>query len=318
MNSIADIPVLYFPFSRPQYARKTFEAIKKAKPKKFYFYCDKAREAFEEEKKNNDVIREYIKEVNWDCELKTWFRDKNIGAYQSILDAIDWFFENEEMGIILEEDCLASLAFFDFCRQLLSMYKDDYRVWYIGGNNLIEKYYLGKYDYYFTPFAYQWGWATWRSRWMKIQRNGFDISEIKNYGLYNQLYANKKAAKKACNWLTRQTKTTIFKTLSWDYMFNISMRCNGGFGICPKINLSANIGIVGLNNAEYNKRYHNLYIPLDQQYYSIVNHPPFVVSDYNYNKAFFKHILLKKESSLITKIIKKIRTFVKINKNNNK
>ncbi len=203
MNTINEIPVLFFPFSRPQYARQVFEVIKKVKPKNFYFYCDKARDGNEEELKNNNIIRKYIDEIDWDCNLKTWFRDENIGAYNSILNAIDWFFEKEEVGIILEEDCLPSLAFFDFCRQLLPKYKNDTRVWYIGGNNLIEDKFKADYDYYFTPFAYQWGWATWRSRWEKINRTGFDVKTIKKYKLYDQIYAHRKGARNAYAWLEK-------------------------------------------------------------------------------------------------------------------
>ena len=42
-----------------------------------------------------------------------------------VADAIDWFFENEEMGIILEHDCLPSDDFFEFAFQMLQKYSKD-------------------------------------------------------------------------------------------------------------------------------------------------------------------------------------------------
>lgn len=38
-----DTAVLFETFARPQYARQVFDQIKKAKPKKLYFYSNKAR-----------------------------------------------------------------------------------------------------------------------------------------------------------------------------------------------------------------------------------------------------------------------------------
>ena len=58
-------------------------------------------------------MRDYLSSnVDWDCEVKTLFRDKNLGCKYAVSSAIDWFFENEEMGIILEDDCLPSQSFF--------------------------------------------------------------------------------------------------------------------------------------------------------------------------------------------------------------
>lgn len=310
MKTIVDIPVLFLPFARPHYARLVFDSIKKAKPKKLYFYSDKAREGYDEELMNNNIIRNYISEVDWDCNLKTWFRDENVGVYDSILNAIDWFFDNEEQGIILEEDCMPSLSFFDFCRQLLEKYKYDKRIWYIGGNNLIQDYYNGGFDYYFTPFAYQWGWATWADRWKKVNRTGFNTMIIKEYSLYDQIYANSDAAKNAYEWLQKRSgKDQLFLPRSWDYLFNMTMRCNGGFGIAPKNNLVSNIGIKGVNSQVENKTYHNKSIPLSTEY-KITNEPPFVVSDFKYNQVFINKILLRKDF-IITKIIKTI--FKKLN-----
>jgi len=312
MNTIKDIPTLFIPFARPEYARQTFDAIKKVKPKKLYFYCDKARERNEEEIKNNNIIRNYIKEIDWECDLKTWFRDENIGVYQSILDAIDWFFEHEEMGIILEEDCLPSIAFFDFCRQLLPKYKDDFRVWYIGGNNLIEEYTPNTYDYYFTFFAYQWGWATWANRWKKIIRTGFDVEKIIEYKLYDQLYASKRGAKSAYKFLNKvKNEQGIWKPKSWDLMFIMTSRINGGFGIAPRINLVSNIGVFGTNSKGINKITHNRKIPSDANYI-ILKHPPFVVPDFKYNQIFIKKILNKKNFfNNINYIVKKLFKFFK-------
>ena len=63
------------------------------------------------------MVRGYIKKnIDWECDIKTLFRDKNLGCKCS-KHAIHGF-ENEEMGIILEDDCLPSRVFFWFCEEL--------------------------------------------------------------------------------------------------------------------------------------------------------------------------------------------------------
>lgn len=296
-----DIPVLFFPFVRPEYAKQTFDAIKKAQPKRFYFYCDKAREGNQEEINNNNIIRNYINDVDWDCNLKTWFRDENIGVYSSIMNAIDWFFENEEMGIILEEDCLPSLAFFDFCRQLLPKYENDQRVWFISGNNFIRGYNPNAYDYIFSTVIYQWGWATWRDRWYSINRNGFSVSEIIKYKLNRQFYSSSSIAKFSNKQLLRvQNNDGIWKPKSWDYIFQMSMRCNGGFGIIPIHNLVSNIGVLGVNSSTDNKKIHNLKTP-KETVYKIEKHPPFIVPDIQYANMFFRKII-KSRRNIFTRL----------------
>jgi len=70
-----DTAVLFETFARPQYARQVFDQIKKAKLKKLYFYSNKARVDRPDEVRNNEEIRSWVKEVDWDCELHTFFRE---------------------------------------------------------------------------------------------------------------------------------------------------------------------------------------------------------------------------------------------------
>lgn len=77
-------PILYITFARSEYARKTFDAIKLAKPKRLYFYSNKARINNIEEIRNNNEIRSYIDEIDWPCKLETFFRDEYVDIYTSL------------------------------------------------------------------------------------------------------------------------------------------------------------------------------------------------------------------------------------------
>ncbi len=84
------------------------------------------------------------------------------------------------------------------------------------------------------------GWASWRDRWQKVIRDQLPFEKIKEYRLFDQIYVDPAAAKQALKFTEK-----IVNTPSWDYRFTISMKCNGGFGIIPKVNLVSNIGIYG-------------------------------------------------------------------------
>jgi len=84
-----DTAVLFETFARPQYARQVFDQIKKAKPKKLYFYSNKARVDRPDEVRNNEEIRSWVKEIDWDCELHTFFREEYVDVYTPSIISID-------------------------------------------------------------------------------------------------------------------------------------------------------------------------------------------------------------------------------------
>ena len=145
--------VLFLIFNRLDTTKQVFEAIRQAKPPRLYIAADGARSSREGEAEKVQAVREYIiQNIDWECEVKTLFREQNLGCKYAVSGAIDWFFENEEMGIILEDDCLPSQSFFWFCEELLERYKDDMRVWHIGGSNFQNGIKRGDGDYYFSKY----------------------------------------------------------------------------------------------------------------------------------------------------------------------
>ncbi len=296
--------VLFITFARPEYARVVFDSIKRAKPRVLYFYSNMARENHESEKRKNEEIRQYIKEIEWDCDLKTFFREKHVDIYSSLFSAIDWVFDNEEQAIILEEDCVASLAFFGFCDYLLQKYKNDQRIWVISGNNLVECYNPNDFDYFFSSFPYLYGWASWKDRWEKVDRNTLPYEKIKKYFLFNQIYINRKAVKSALNF----TKL-IRDTPAWDYRMQMSMKCNGGVGIIPRYNLVKNIGLYG----SHNKGVDNVFCKLKfthEDTFDIKKEPYFVVTDYGYNQYYLENYYLRNKR-IGYRLLKKVKIFIK-------
>lgn len=165
-NKRLNTPVLFLTFNRLDTTEQVFEAIRRARPPRLYLASDGPRDSRpgEEEKVKN--VREYVLgHIDWECEVKTLFREKNLGCKYAVSGAISWFFENEEMGIILEDDVLPVSSFFPYCEELLERYRDDERIFMISGCNLISNRFTPESSYFFSRSTHIWGWAGWRRSW---------------------------------------------------------------------------------------------------------------------------------------------------------
>ena len=170
-------PILFLIFNRPDTTFKVFEEIRKIKPAKLYIAADGPRPNVIGEEEKCTASRNIIKQVDWDCDVKTLFREKNLGCKIAVSSAISWFFENVEEGIILEDDTFPTQSFFWFCQELLDFYRNDSRIMHISGNNFQLGKIRGEGSYYFSKYNHIWGWATWKRAWRfyDVSLNTFPI-----------------------------------------------------------------------------------------------------------------------------------------------
>lgn len=234
-------PVLFMIFSRPSTTRLVFEAIRQARPSRLYIAADGPRANKPGEAEKCRQSREIATSVTWDCEVHTLFRDTNLGCGEAATSAINWFFEHETEGIILEDDCLPSQSFFHYCTELLEKYRDDTRVFEIAGTNFEKPAWREQeYSYTFSSLASIWGWATWRRAWMHHDfrmRQYKEISE-KQYLMqgYRSLYE-----REFFEYIFRYMYESERKK-TWDYQWQFACSINSGITIVPVRNLIKNIG----------------------------------------------------------------------------
>ena len=118
-----DVAVLIVFSNRTAMLRRTFEAVRKARPAHLLLYQTRP------------------------------------GA--TMYDAVRWAFSLYDKCIVLEEDSLPSTRFIPFCKELLDRYENDLRIGLIAGYNpegLTE----APSDYLFTRALPRYGWASWR------------------------------------------------------------------------------------------------------------------------------------------------------------
>ena len=294
-------PVLFQTFARPDYARQVWDAIKASKPSKLYFYSNKARADRPEEIKNNEAVRSLVKEVDWECELHTWFREEYVDVYTSLKGSVDWVCEHEEEWIVLEEDVVPTPAFFSFCDQMLDYYRNDMRVWNISGDNFWDLSPQG-YDYLFSAYHWMYGWATWRSRWQSVDFDKVRLDEMFEQDIYRYMYKSKAQYRSRIEGRKRQLEF-INRTRCWDYMFGMACEQHGAVEVVPAHHLVTNIGVSGMHHKVAKSSFVNVKSHYSDDVYQINSRPPFVYADYEYDyliynleekelRPFWKRLLL--------------------------
>lgn len=230
-------PVLFLIFNRPDSTQQVFEAIRQVKPKQLFVAADGPRADRPDDEGNCKKARNIILQVDWDCEVKTLFRKSNMGCGPAVSSAISWFFTEVEEGIILEDDCLPSPSFFNFCQVLLRVYRKDDRVFHISGSNFQSGRWRGKNSYYFSKYVNVWGWATWRRAWEKYT---YEI----NYEpeVLNQAFPHLKTQKIKKDWEALFSRFNPESVNTWDYQWVYTCLKSQGLAAVPNKNLIKNLG----------------------------------------------------------------------------
>ena len=158
-------PVLLIGFNRPDFMARQVEVLKKILPPKVYVAVDGPRNDVDGESGLCKSVRDCVKLIDWKCDVRTLFRKENRGCKYGVSEAISWFFENEESGIILEDDCSPDISFFRFATELLEKYRDNQTIGAICGFNFFNLQSDKETSYRFSRHMGVWGWASWRRVW---------------------------------------------------------------------------------------------------------------------------------------------------------
>lgn len=279
--------VLLLVFNRPDTTQQVFEAIRKAKPHRLYVAADGPRADKLGEAEKVEQVRKIATQIDWSCEVKTLFRDENLGCKVAVSSAIDWFFENVEEGIILEDDCLPSQSFFWFCQELLEKYRNDTRIMCVAGSTYVEKDdNFNHYSYHFARVGGIWGWASWRRAWRLYEPEMESWPQARKENIMSDLFTGEPELYKLYNgWFEKAYQNNF----TWDYQWTYTKIIHSSLNIMPCKNLIRNIGhgtagathTNSRNDRFSNMKSHEIKFPL--------THPQFVVIDRKFNYQNFKY-----------------------------
>lgn len=243
------VPVLVLAFKRPDNVARALSAIKDYQPDRLYLECDGPRINKMGEKEAVEATRTVmLNAVDWPCNVSTLFREENLGCANAVFDAITWFFQNEEYGIIVEEDMIIGLDFFRLCEDLLERYKSEEKVMSIQSinwDNQTE-----------TPYSYDYswrggcnGWATWRRAWEKMDMSMSSLPSLSYWKIMRKFGILPGLDLMRNYWAGYKHLDTYS---SWAYRWSLSFQANDGLSIVPCVNLGKDIGCdEGTHYGEY-------------------------------------------------------------------
>ncbi len=280
------VPVLLEFFVRHEQFARVFEQIRKVRPLKLFLYQDGPRNGNPDDAEGIRRCREIAENIDWPCDVHTYYQENNVGCDPSGFVAQRWFFSNVDMGIVLEDDVVPSISFFKFCEELLEKYKDDTRIQMICGMNNIEICSHTDDSYIFSKSGSVWGWASW-SRVVSERDSNYTWIENRNVvdnlkrqiGEKHALFLIDKCKKH------KESGREHFETIG-----GVDLYLQSRLNIVPKYNLVTNIGIAndtthGTDDIRiYPKAIRKLLYMKSYEIEFPLRHPKYVMADAKFDK----------------------------------
>ncbi|WP_407897006.1 glycosyltransferase family 2 protein [Ferrigenium sp. UT5] len=304
-SKITEVPVLLLIFNRPDTVGKVIDALREIKPRHLYVAADGARATRPEERTKTEAARKMATAIDWPCEVSTLFREENLGCYRAVSGAIDWFFENVEEGIILEDDCVPDPSYFRFANELLERYRDDERVMTIGASHFHGAAHQPPYSYFFSRNSHCWGWASWRRAWKLYDREMSFWPELRETDWLLGVGNGSRAFQRY--WTEIFDRVHAGKIDSWAYRWTFSCWAQNGLSILPSKNLVRNIGFE--HDATHTAGSGHLELALEQMVFPLV-HPPCMVRDVEADAWSDRYLFSIDQRRSIRGIVKRLLGFV--------
>ena len=302
-NMRVNIPVLLITYKRPDLTENLINILIKNNIEDIFIYMDGPNNSSDMAncKKTRKIIEMFSNKYP---NIKTLFKDKNVGIAHGIPEAIDWVFKSFNQAIILEDDCIPSSKFFPFMEQMLIRYKPNSEIASICGSNFLSKWNLNKENYFYSKYFNSWGWGTWKDRWQRFDRNLDNLDKIQK-NKFLKTYLGSYRAYFYWHWILSKVKNRKIDT--WDYTWIFTNFINKKLHITPKINLVSNIGI-GLDSS-HTKSYPVNYIPsssISDEFNLSLPAPLNIVANHKFDKDVENKIYSKSIQNRIFWILKKI------------
>jgi glycosyltransferase involved in cell wall biosynthesis len=247
VNSFRVAPIALFVYNRPEYTRRTIEALRNntlASESILHVFADGAKSGTSVEGLRRIAeIREIVSHVEGFKSVILHFSDTNKGCARSVREGVTEVVQQYGRVIVVEDDVLTIPQFLSYMNNALDVYAKDHRVWTIGGMNMdiqLPTKYTAKHDVYLVRRTCTWGWATWSDRWKDID---WEVRDA------DQFFANHKAMQRfdrGGEGMSQMLKDQVYEKLdSWAIVWDYHIYKHNGFCIYPVKSFTYNIGMDG-------------------------------------------------------------------------
>ncbi len=182
-----ETPVLLLGYNRPEQMQGLIRSLAALKPKLILLSVDGPRM---NRLKDVELVRqtqEMVNEITWDAEIRTRFRETNLGLRKAVVDSVTW--ANSEHGrvIVLEDDVRAGPQLLEYLNYNLVKHETQSDIAHVNGYNLVPIEHITNPNETSRMSIYpeSYAWATWERAWTKYDDNmswakNVSITELKN------------------------------------------------------------------------------------------------------------------------------------------
>jgi hypothetical protein len=268
------LPVLVLAFNRADLTERVLSEITRAHGGPVFLAVDGPRLAKPGEQQAVGRVRALAQRFGIEREC-TLVRNSNLGLKVAVPQAIDWFFQHVDEGILLEDDCIPHPSFYRFCAELLDRYRDDQRICMVSGDNFQFNRRRTDYSYYFSRHTHIWGWATWRRAWQMYDHQMRLWPDLRDGGWLMDVLGDRRAVR---YWTDIFDATYHERNTSWAYRWTYSAWINGALTALPNVNLVSNVGFGDAGTHTWRRSNRFAAMPTGEMDFPL-RHPPFKIRD---------------------------------------
>jgi hypothetical protein len=232
VNKNNRMSVLVLAFNRPQLVRQLLRTLPRHEISSIYISIDGPRNSIDAEKADEIVgIAEEFSRTN---SVKVRRGKNNLGCRLGVIAGLDWFFNEVEEGLILEDDCLPEIELFEFL--YCNKYKlESGEVAMISAHNP-----LGKIEFldYKSRFVFINGWFMQSNVWRDLRHSMFHIKPPSRFSKT----ANPRSLSESIFWWAAYARARIGIHDTWDSLFYRAFSFKGYLCLVPGRNLIQNLG----------------------------------------------------------------------------
>lgn len=230
-----NVPVLITAYNRPEKVLALLESLRQSQPKLIYFSVDGPKKHKKMDQLKTQQVAAAVSVIDWDCEIRTRFRETNLGIRKAIPDAVSWVLGENDRVIVLEEDVIVGPQALDFGTEMLSRFEHSTQVGHISLYNVVPRSILSNpaSEIRLSRYPESVAWATWKRSWSLFDD---DV----RWGSFSELGELKKITGSmfgAIQWKLNFQDAKNARISTWAYRWIASLWANGMTVVSPNANL---------------------------------------------------------------------------------
>lgn len=289
---LLDTPVILKFFVRTETLRRTFDVIRKVRPRILFLAGDGPRNEADKEK----IIEchKILENIDWECQVHRYYSEVNKGILRNDEEGIKSAFKLVDRLICVEDDMLCSESFFWFCQEMLEKYKDDMRVQMVCGQNLEGISESVSADYFFARRISSGCIGIWKSKYEYVDYSYPVFEDTYMTSLLEKNIPRNLKSAKHIERAKRDRKEYLQHPApkSSEVAFTLNFYLNNWLNIIPKRNMTVSIGL-SEDSAHAPDKLEKLPKGIRRVFelplYDIempIKHPKYMICDVNYEKKW--------------------------------